>query len=83
MYDRWARNAESNYNSLTLMGGKATAKDGSKHGSSGGFWGSSNYVQLKRGLREAQREMRNIRREASRKGITITESKWESASVSY
>ena len=83
MYDRWARNAESNYNSLTLMGGKATAKDGSKHGSSGGFWGSSNYVQLKRGLREAQREMKKIRREASRAGVTIMESQWENASVSY
>ena len=83
MYDRWARNAESNYNSLTLQGAKATSKDGSKHGSSGGFWGSGNYVQLKRNLREAQREMRDVKREASRKGINLRESKWETASVSY
>lgn len=47
-----------------------------------GHSGSANtYVQNKKLLREAQREMRSIRQKASREGITIAKSRWESVTV--
>lgn len=42
---------------------------------------ASTYVQNKKLLREAQREMRSIRQKASREGITIAKSRWESVTV--
>ena len=83
MYRNWERRAESNYNSLTKSGYSSTSKSGKKSGSSGGSISSGNYVQMKRSLREAQNEMRNIRRKAKNAGINIPKSQWEDASVGY
>jgi len=82
-YHNWERRAESNYNSLTNTGFSGTAKSGQKRGGAGQGMSSGNYVQMKRSLREAQREMRNIRLKASRAGVQIQKSRWEDASVVY
>lgn len=83
IYQKWEARAKDAYDSLTLMGTKVTSKKGDKSGSGGGFWKGSNYVGLKQNLRDAQRQMRHIRSEASSKGFNIPQSKWETATVSY
>lgn len=82
-YNNWERLAERHYNSLTNLGYSATSSSGKKHGSAGGRTSSGNYIQQKRALREAQAEMRKIRRDAARDGVTIPKSRWEDASVGY
>ena len=82
-YDTWARRAESNYNSLTNLGYSTTRKDGSKRGGTLQSMNGGNYVQMKKNLRDAQREMKRIRNAAARNGVTITASPWESATVGY
>ena len=83
IYKRWERNAESCYNSLTSTGTRYKDKDNNRKGSANGTWGGANYTMMKSNLREAQREMRKVREEARRKGISISQSKWETATVSY
>lgn len=82
-YDMWARRAESNYNSLTNLGYSATSKKGNKSGGTLQSMSGSNYVQMKKNLRDAQREMQRIRRNAAHNGVTIQQSPWETASVRY
>lgn len=82
-YDRWARNAEKIYNGITLLGIKVERNDGSHTGSSLQSMSASNYTAMKHNLRTAQRNMRDIRMEAKRNGITIKESKYETATVSW
>lgn len=82
-YDMWARRAESNYNSLTNLGYSATSRKGNKSGGTLQSMSGSNYVQMKKNLRDAQREMQRIRRNAARSGVTIQQSPWETASVRY
>lgn len=82
-YDMWANRAESNYNSLTNLGYSYTNKSGQKKGGSGQGASPGKYTAMKRSLREAQREMRNIRQRARRAGVTISQSQWETASVNY
>lgn len=82
-YRNWERRAEQNYNSLTNLGYSSTSSSGNKRGGSGGKVSSGNYVQMKRNLREAQNQMRSIRRKAAQVGVNIPQSKWETASVSY
>lgn len=82
-YDHWARRAESCYNSLTNLG-FSTTRNGNKRGNTGkGKVSPGNYVAQKRSLREAQSQMKSIRRKASQNGIAISQSPWETASVSY
>lgn len=82
-YDRWANVAERHYNSLTNLGYSYTDKSGQKKGSSGHGASPGKYTMMKRSLREAQREMRNIRQRARRAGVNISQSKWETATVDY
>lgn len=82
-YNNWERLAERHYNSLTNLGYSATSSSGKKHGSAGGRVSSGNYIQMKRSLREAQSNMRRIRREAATNGVTIAQSQWENATVGY
>ncbi|MBQ8565404.1 MAG: WG repeat-containing protein [Bacteroidaceae bacterium] len=82
-YDRWERRAKSNYETLTNLGYRASDSKGNKRGSTGQSLNTGNYVLQKKALREAQREMRNIRQKARRAGITIVQSKWETATVGY
>ena len=82
-YSNWERLAEKHYNSLTNLGYSATSGSGNKSGSTGRKVSSGNYVQMKRSLREAQSNMRDIRLKARRQGINIQQSKWETARVNY
>lgn len=88
-YARWERLAERHYNSLTNLGSTATTKSNGKavaeRGTSGGVGhlSTSNYTQMKRALREAQREMVRIRQKAAKAGVRIAQSRWETATVSY
>lgn len=82
-YDKWASVAERHYNSLTNLGYSITDSAGNKKGSSGKGSSANTYNRMKKSLREAQREMRNIRQKARRAGVNIVESKWETATVSY
>jgi hypothetical protein len=52
-------------------------------GSSGKGVSSSNYTQMKKSLREAQNEMKNIRTKAKKNGIEIKKSEYEDVEVSY
>ena len=61
-YDRWANVAERHYNSITNLGYSITGKNGKKSGSSGKGVSSSTYTQQKKLFREAQKQMRKIRR---------------------
>ena len=83
MYRKYESLAESAYNSLTATGISVEYSDGSHSGSAAGRWKGSNYSQMKSELTKAQSEMRRIRSEAARAGHTITQSRWESATVTY
>lgn len=82
-YAQWERRAESCYNSLTNLGYSVTSSSGDKSGGTGRKVSSGNYLQQKRSLREAQSNMRSIRQKAAREGISIPQSKWETAKVDY
>lgn len=81
-YDRLARRAESAYRSLTNLGVSVTNKNGEKKGSALGTWGVTSGTGMKMELRKAQSEMKKLRQEAQRKGITIITSQYETAEVS-
>lgn len=83
LYDSWAHRAESHYNSITNLGHSSTDKKGNKKGSAGQGMSGGNYVAMKRSFREAQKQMRSIRQQAAKDGIQITQSKWETATISY
>lgn len=82
-YAMWERRAKANYESLTNLGYGVTQSDGSESGSAMGGMNTGNYAQMKKALREAQNEMTRIRRKASENGISIPQSKWETATVRY
>lgn len=82
-YRLWERRAESNYNSLTNLGSSYTSKTGKTSGSAGGKLNGPTYIGMKRNLREAQKEMRNIRQKAAKAGVNIPQSRWETATVGY
>jgi len=83
MYQRWERNAKSNYESLTRAGVRVKKNGNDVSGSSGGSWRPQNYTGLKQNLRRAQSEMRKIRQEARRYGHNIPQSNYETVTVSY
>ena len=82
-YSKWETLAERHYNSLTNIGSSRTDSDGSKNGTAGKDVSSGNYVSMKKSFREAQKQMARIRHKAAKAGITIAQSKWETATVSY
>ena len=82
-YSRWENIAERHYNSITNTGFKVRDKQGNRGGSTMQGMNSGNYVQMKKSFRDAQRQMRNIRNNAQRHGVTITQSKWETATIAY
>ena len=83
IYQKWTKLAEDAYNSLTLLGYRIKESDGSHSGSTMQSMTTGTYMGMKKNLRNAQREMRNTRREAASNGIIIPQSKWETATVSY
>lgn len=82
-YRQWEERAKSNYNSLTNLGVQVKKNGKDISGSTGQSLSSSNYTQQKKALREAQREMKNIRQKASNKGIKITKSEYEDVVVKF
>lgn len=82
-YDKWAQRAESHYNSITNLGYSAKNKNGDTHGSAGQGMSGGNYVSMKKSFREAQKQMRSIRTKASKEGVSIAKSQWETATISY
>lgn len=82
-YMQWERRAIANYNSLTNTG--LRVKKGGKDvgGTNGESLNSGNYVLQQKALREAQNEMRKIRAKASKQGINIQQSRYETIKVSY
>lgn len=82
-YNMWTKRAESNYNSLTNLGYSTKSKSGKRSGGTLQSMSGGNYVLMKKNLRDAQREMRRIRYEAARQGVTIQQSSWETATVNY
>lgn len=82
-YDMWANRAEKNYNSLTNLGYSSKSKSGKRSGSTMQSMSSGTYVQMKKALRDAQREMRNIRQKARKAGVNIVQSRWETATVNF
>ncbi len=82
IYQRWERNAKSNYESLTLQGTRTTKNGKADSGTTNGFW-RQHTAGLKRNLRNAQSEMRKIRQEARRAGVNIPQSQYETVTVNY
>ncbi len=82
-YSRWESIAERHYNSITNTGFRVRDKQGNRGGGAMQGMNSGNYVQMKKSFRDAQRQMRNIRSNAQRHGVTITQSKWETATIAY
>lgn len=83
IYQQWEQRAQANYNSLTNLGYQMRNNNGQQSGGTGRSMSNSNYTRMKKALREAQREMRNIRMKAAKAGINIAQSRWETATVDY
>lgn len=85
LYSNWERRAKSNYESLTNLGTNLKVNGRDVSGTTGGVGhlSQSNYTLQKRYLREAQKEMSRIRRNAAKAGVVIPQSQWETVSVSY
>ena len=83
-YDRWEKVARMAYETLTNTGYKTKDKNGKNTGGgSAGSFSPANYTSLKRNLRNAQKEMRECRQKASRDGYKISQSEYETVTVSY
>lgn len=82
-YSNWEKRAKMNYESLTNTGTKYKKNGDDVAGTTGQSLSPGNYVQQKAMLREAQRQMARIRHEASKKGIQINQSEWETVTVKY
>lgn len=82
-YKIWEKRAEANYNSLTNLGIRVKRNGKDVGGTSGESINGGNYTIQKQKLREAQREMKNIRDKAKKRGITIPKSSYEDVIVKY
>ncbi len=82
-YKNWERRAKANYESLTNTGIRVTKGGKNKGGTNGESLNSGNYTRQKKALREAQNEMKKIRRKAQKQGINIPESEYETVVVKY
>jgi len=82
-YEKWESRAEKHYNSITNIGSSYTSESGDKSGSAGRGMSAGKYGSMKKSFREAKRQMRSIRRRAAKDGVTIEQSKWETATISY
>lgn len=82
-YKQWENRAKSNYKSLTNLGSQYKKNGKEVGGTAGQGMSPSNYMQMKKTLREAQKEMRNIRLKASKQGINIPKSEYEDVVVNY
>lgn len=83
LYRQWENRAKANYNSLTNLGYKVKKDGKDVAGSTDQSMSSSNYTAMKKALREAQTEMKEIRSKAAKQGIKITRSEYEDVQVKY
>lgn len=82
-YRQWENRAKANYNSLTNLGTRKKKNGKDDGGTTGQGMSSSNYVSMQKALREAQKQMKDIREKASKKGIKINKSEYEDIVVKY
>lgn len=82
-YNNWERRARGAYESLTNLGNRTKQNGMETSGSTMQSMSSSNFTRQKKCLRDAQNEMRAIRQKARQDGVTISQSHWESVSVTY
>lgn len=82
-YRNWERRAKSIYESLTNTGYKTTENNKAKGGSTGKGMSGGNFIAQKRLLRDAQSQMKDIRRKAAKQNINITQSQYETVNVNY
>ena len=79
-YKRLEHLVESEFNSMTVLGGKYENKDGNIKGYTGDMkvWAVGHNARI---YARNQTEMRRIRLEAAKYGVHIPESKWETIKV--
>lgn len=82
-YRSYENSAAGYYRALTTGGVRNQDKDGNIQGKTVGQISGGGYATWKQGLSKAQAEMRRIRQEAAQYGVTIQQSQWETATVSY
>lgn len=82
-YKQWENRAKADYNSLTNLGTRVKKDKKDASGTTGQSMSSSNYVSMKKSLREAQSEMKKIRQKASKQGFKINKSEYEDIQVKY
>ncbi len=82
-YLKWESLAKRHYNSLTNTGYRVEEGGKDKFGGNGQSLSNSNYIRQKKALREAQAEMQKIRQKASKNGVSIIQSEYETVTVSY
>lgn len=82
-YRKWEHVAKRHYNSLTNLGVQVKVDDKDVGGTAGQGMSPTNYTNMKKALRKAQKEMQSIRKKASAKGINIKKSEYEDIRVVY
>ena len=82
-YRKWEHVAKRHYNSLTNLGVQVKVDDKDVGGTAGQGLSPTNYTNMKKALRKAQKEMQSIRKKASAKGINIKKSEYEDIRVVY
>lgn len=81
-YRRQEEVVQTYYRSLTTTGVRTVDKSGKYGGTTGSLKEhSGSYASQKSGFERAKRDLQNIRLEASRNGINISPSQWETATV--
>lgn len=83
IYSSYESSARSYYNALTSGGVRSQDSNGNISGKTVGQMAGGTYTSAKQGLQNAQKEMRRIRLEAAQHGVTIQQSKWETATAGY
>lgn len=82
-YRSYENSAAGYYRALTIGGVRDQDKNGNIQGKTVGQISGGGYATWKQGLSKAQAEMRRIRQEAAQYGVTIQQSQWETATVSF
>ena len=81
-YRRQEEVVQTYYRSLTTTGVRTVDKSGKYGGTTGSLKEhSGSYTSQKSGFERAKRELQNIRLEASRNGVNISPSQWETTTV--
>ena len=82
-YQNYESVVQSWYNNLTAGGVRSIDEKGDVSGKTVGDMVGGTYVTSKKGMIEAQRNMKRVRLEAKKQGVQIAQSKWETATAGY